>query len=218
MIIIINYTVLKFAIISHLMVRSGAHLQFITQFCRPVSTIALFRQVLNGSKLSLSRQLDFSSVHIKMVKTKYIVFINVRRNKSINITKYMSSIAWKYPLDILHLLTYFKVFNEAGMGPSFIYLLDFHLKSLDSEKHFSLRLLRILRGEMWISSLIYGLHLMLSRGTLGSNDTSSTRAWNETSRSLRKRPLLGTRAFSWLKWASATFTLKKLCRKNVKPW
>ena len=75
MIIIINYIVLKFAIISHLMLRSGAHLQFITQFCRPVSTIALFRLVLNGSKLSLSRQLDFSSVHIKKVKTKYIMFI-----------------------------------------------------------------------------------------------------------------------------------------------
>ena len=193
MIIIINYIVLKFAIISHLMLRSGAHLQFITQFCRPVSTIALFRLVLNGSKLSLSRQLDFSSVHIKKVKTKYIVFIIMSEEicKSINITKYISLIVWKFPLDILHLLTYFKVFNEAGMGPSFIYLLDFHLKSLDSEKHFSLRLLRILRGEMWISSLIYGLHLMLSRGTLGSNDTSSTRAGNYTSRSLRRRPLVG---------------------------
>ena len=122
----------------------------------------------------------------------------------------MSSIAWKYPLDILHLLTYFKVFNEAGMGPSFIYLLDFHLKSLDSEKHFSLRLLRILRGEMWISSLIYGLHLMLSRGTLGSNDTSSTRAGNESSRSLK--------SFNLLKVATIAFVFKTLCWKSAKPW
>ena len=52
-------------------------MQFITQFCRPVSTIALFRLVLNGSKLSLSRQLDFSLVHIKKVKTKYILFIRM---------------------------------------------------------------------------------------------------------------------------------------------
>ena len=43
----------------------------------------------------------------------------------------------------LHLqLTNFEVFYLRGLLPSFIYFFDFHLKSLNSEEHLCLRLLK----------------------------------------------------------------------------